>query len=902
MDTYESRSPGGIPGVGDNLTFLKADNGNFSPDRAEFQAAEFQPQAAPAPPKPDYYIPGFRFIPDPLKSKPLWICWKAVLVRSKKGWKWTKVPVSARTGAKVSVTDPANFASFEIAWSYFFNYRGNLDGIGLVMSDDDDLIGVDIDNCVVAGVISPEAKEIIERFDSYAEYSPSGNGIRVFVRGCIPDGTSGRRHAGCEMYSDKHYLTITGAIIGDSPFPIIGNQNAINWFFEKYIDVKSASNTPARPVNSASYAGSLDDDSVIEKARNAKNSAKFCRLFFDGDTSDYPSGSEADFALAEIFAFYTGGNQEQIHRLLNQSALKREKWKDNKTYLERTIKEAIKRCGDFYRPRNARFNGGNGAVYARYDSAPENPAAENVFSFPSGKPTQETDPETAAEINRLATLNSVAYSQERREAAKKLGISQLSVLDSAVIAQRRNVIDGNLARDVAADGLSDTEYGIARAFVALYGKTFRFCHSLNQWFIWDSVQWKPDASENIIERIAQFCRGNNVECKAALEKASTIKGVAYLIARMSPVSVTADVWDRDKYLLGTADGPVDLRTGELRLADPENYITKMAGCVPADTEDCKLWRIFIEQVTKDDKPFQRFIQQFFGYCLTGDVSDQIILFVYGPGKNGKSVLLEILKALLHDYAKTARIEIFIESHYAPSDYAVATWPGVRLVTSSEPPEGKNWREDFIKALSGGDTLEARHPYGRPFNFVPELKLLFVGNHRPTLRNVGTGIKRRLRIIPFMHTPKTPDKNLLSKLLKELPGIMRWAIKGCLDWQENGFLIPNVVEKETEAYFDEQDIFGQWIAEDFVKVKTERIQDGVPFSVVFTSWKAFCEPRNMRAGSEKKLSGRLYDAGFGRDKYGSIRYVSDLRLKTAEDRAKEHASAGLPQDYEKNVQV
>jgi P4 family phage/plasmid primase-like protien len=136
--------------------------------------------------------------------------------------------------------------------------------------------------------------------------------------------------------------------------------------------------------------------------------------------------------------------------------------------------------------------------------------------------------------------------------------------------------------------------------------------------------------------------------------------------------------------------------------------------------------------------------------------------------------------------------------------------GARLAWASETEKGRAWAENRIKSLTGGDKITARFMRQNSFEFTPQMKLTIVGNNAPNLTTVDEAMKRRFIILPFDHPPKSKDTDLPAKLKAEWSGILSWMIEGCLDWQANGLIRPEVARRATEAYFAEQDIFAQWI--------------------------------------------------------------------------------------------
>ena len=132
--------------------------------------------------------------------------------------------------------------------------------------------------------------------------------------------------------------------------------------------------------------------------------------------------------------------------------------------------------------------------------------------------------------------------------------------------------------------------------------------------------------------------------------------------------------------------------------------------------------------------------------------------------------------------------------------------------ASETEQGSAWAEARIKALTGGDRISARFMRQDFFEYDPTFKLLIIGNHKPTLRNIDDAMRRRLNIVPFVLKPAVVDRELETKLMVEAPGILQWAIEGCLDWQANGLMRPEVVQAATAEYFSDQDTINSWLDE------------------------------------------------------------------------------------------
>lgn len=400
-----------------------------------------------------------------------------------------------------------------------------------------------------------------------------------------------------------------------------------------------------------------------------------------------------------------------------------------------------------------------------------------------------------------------------------------------------------------------SEDAIALDFTARHRETLRFDHSIGSWFEWDGERWSRDGCSRAFHYARQIGRtlgkGERATCKAA------VAGGAERFARADPAhAVEATYWDRDPWLLGTPGGTVDLRTGRLRRARPDDAITKLAGATP-EPGSPELWLRFLHESFCGDAELVRFAQQWFGYTLTGDTREHALAFAHGGGGNGKSVWLNTKLAIVGDYAVTATMETFTASRGDRHSTELAMLRGARLVTASETEEGRAWAEARLKALTGGDPITARFMRQDNFTFHPEFKLTIVGNHAPALVNVDDAMRRRFNIVPFINKPAAPDRELEQKLRAEHGRILAWAIEGCLDWQANGLIRPAAVKAATAEYFEGEDLLGQWLAE---RCEVGRQRWELP-ARLYADWKAFATENGEAVGTNTDFGKRLTAKGF-----------------------------------------
>lgn len=413
---------------------------------------------------------------------------------------------------------------------------------------------------------------------------------------------------------------------------------------------------------------------------------------------------------------------------------------------------------------------------------------------------------------------------------------------------------------------------IAQTFTREYGDSMRFDHDVGKWYQWQATHWRPLTIPAAFHYAREIGRrlgaGKRATCKAA------VAGGAEKFARADPAhAVTSEIWDNDPWLIGTPNGTLNLKTGKMHSPRPNEGITKLTGCHPQKGEP-HLWIKFLSDATGADEAMMTYLQRVAGYCMTGLTSEHALFFIYGPGGNGKSVFLNILVHILGDYAVSAPMDTFTSSKFSSHPTELAMLKGARLVTASETEEGRSWAEARIKALTGSDPISARFMRQDFFTYHPQFKLLFAGNHQPTLNAVDPAMRRRFNMLPFLYKPSEPDHLLEDKLREEAPRILAWALQGCMEWQAHGLGHPDSVTAATNEYFEDQDTFGQWL-EECCDLGPSYWDQPTP---LFKSWAAFAKAGGEDAGTMVTFSGRLKKQGLTRGKVSHIRAYKGISLK------------------------
>jgi putative DNA primase/helicase len=252
--------------------------------------------------------------------------------------------------------------------------------------------------------------------------------------------------------------------------------------------------------------------------------------------------------------------------------------------------------------------------------------------------------------------------------------------------------------------------------------------------------------------------------------------------------------------------------------------------------------------------------------------------LHGVGANGKTIFLETVAGLLGDYAMRTPTETLLLKRTGAIPNDVARLRGTRFVYASETEEGKRLAEALVKDMTGGDKISARFLRAEWFEFLPEFKLWLGTNHKPQIRGTDNAIWDRICLIPFtVIIPKEeriPRRELLARFRQEFPGILRWAVEGCLEWQKNGLGTPEEVKAATAAYRSEMDLVGHFLADCCIeKPSTQvKVQD------LHKAYKSWCDANGETPLGKLAFGTRLTERGFiQRKQTAGVRYWVGIGL-------------------------
>lgn len=675
-------------------------------------------------------------IPEELQAVNNWVCWVGS----------DKIPKNPNTGKNAQSNNSSTWGSFKTAIEACEKYH--FDGLGFVFDTKNGYFGVDLDKCLDK---TDFCDEFVETLQSYAEISKSGTGLHIICKGKLPDGS--RRKGNVEMYSEGRYFICTGNLYNEKYKAVKNCTESIKILHSKYLPTAVPKAEIRRTVTV-----DLDDQEIIDKARSCRSGQLFGMLYSGNWQGLYSSQSEADLALCNQLAFWTGRNATQIDRIFRSSGLMRPKWdskRGNDTYGAITIGKAIANCSEVYDPQ--KYDDDTSLAIAFFQNGEVSvEAAKSKYDM--------TDTGNAHRLyDKFGKV--IRYSYNRKKWYFWDG--KLWQLDDS--GEVKKLAD-EVCEDLKHEAFLEQDDDLQQAALKFAKKT---------------------ASSHNKEAMVKECQ------------------------HLYDIPASPDDFDSYADFLNCQNGIVNLRNGEL-IPHDANFMMSKICFSEYDTKqrEPKMWLRFLDEVTNGDNALQDYIQRCVGYSLTGSTKEQCAYFLYGMGNNGKSTFLDTVSDLLGNYASNAQPDtLMIQSKLgggANSD--IARLKSARFVTCEEPTEGVRLNEGLIKQLTGGSKVTCRFLYGDEFEYTPEFKIWIATNHKPVIRGTDFGIWRRIKLIPFeVNIPASKvDKNLKYKLRKEFPQILAWAVEGCMKWQKYGIDEPDCVIEATKDYKKEMDLIAGFV--------------------------------------------------------------------------------------------
>jgi putative DNA primase/helicase len=418
-----------------------------------------------------------------------------------------------------------------------------------------------------------------------------------------------------------------------------------------------------------------------------------------------------------------------------------------------------------------------------------------------------------------------------------------------------------------------THASVAKSIIQTHGERLKWASDTKDWYQYDnsSGYWRRCATEelgkiclNEIELLQERVRNNRAfnekvknDWNLTIQKANSAgftKGVVSLLASVTNSFFKFNQLDSNPYLVGLTNGKcLDLKMLNVRTIEPTDNLNKSIGATYDLNATCPLWERSVLEWCCGDKELALFLQTLVGYSLSGLTTDHRLYFLYGNGKNGKSVFINILSALFYQNGlsidPSSLMDLKRSAGQATGD--IARLVGKRFISSNELPNNGMFNEEFVKRFTAGDTIVARSIFGKDFEFTPIGKLFISGNNQPIIRGRDEGIWRRMTLIPFNAKISSPDSFLDQKLKQELPGILNWAMAGWMIFAGNGMklITPQIIIEATAQYRNEMDILARW-KNDCLKLDSSK---KLSLSDIYASYKEWCTHETISVMSSSSFN-------------------------------------------------
>lgn len=511
-------------------------------------------------------------------------------------------------------------------------------------------------------------------------------------------------------------------------------------------------------------------------------------------------------------------------------------------------------------------------------------------------------PGTIPEGTRHTTLVSLAGSMRRRgasEAAIQAALQAENTKCNPPLSEKDiKAIAGSISRYPSPeDGQKNynlTDLGNAERLLHQFGENIRYCYERKLWLIWNGKHWGWDYGSQITEMASQMVRTIYAEAAAEPDKErrqaildharrsesnTKINALKELAQAFCPVSVN-DL-DQQPYLFSVQNGTLNLSTGQLHPHRREDLLTFSVQVDYDEQATCPLWERFLDRIMASDAGLITYLQQAVGYSLTASVKHQLFFLLHGIGANGKSTFVNTIRKILGQYGERLDKESITAAKLGqgPKE-ALADLKGKRFVLCTELEEGQFLAMSLIKDLTGGEGIKADRKYEHYVSFPATWKLWLMGNHKPVITDTTVSAWRRVRLIPFQIViPRDEqDLDLVNKLEAELPGILTWAVRGCLSEAREGLREPKAVLDATLTYQKEEDTIAAFLSDRCIVNKEYRLVKGD----MRKAYDAWCVATGSRPMGPRAFKRRLLEKGLGESKVMSNRYWEGVGFKEDEE--------------------
>ncbi len=422
----------------------------------------------------------------------------------------------------------------------------------------------------------------------------------------------------------------------------------------------------------------------------------------------------------------------------------------------------------------------------------------------------------------------------------------------------------NISSEFVMECLVANEFGDGMLYAALHQDEFIYVKNFQKWFVWCGHYWQEDKLDyavGAVEKVAlryieeiEILGSSLAQAMALGEEGEDrqksirrqMKRIYQRIEKLrsdagrrnclkfahtnyvNQLAITGDDFDKDPWLFACKNGVIDLKKGTLRAGKQKDYISK---CSPVEWQGidapAKAWDKALDEIFEGNKEMIDFNRRFYGYGITGVVTEHVFSVHHGGGRNGKGLMFDMFMRAMGTYAGPIPSEMLLDSNKGgasanQTDPALLAMKGLRLAIASETDEGRKFSAAKVKWYTGGDVLTARGLYDKsPTSWDPTHLLALLTNNKPDAPGTDFAFWSRCNLIhqrikflkdkpPMLPNERKADPELYNSLREDLPGILAWLVRGCLEWQKDGLKPPEIVTSATEEYQEDENYIGQFI--------------------------------------------------------------------------------------------
>lgn len=769
-------------------------------------------------------------IPKSMRDADQWLCF---IFQDRGTGRLGKPPVSPKTRKIVDKTDETKWTSFNRALATYqaSDYDGgNIEGVGFMF--DNGFIAIDLDDCFDEDdKITPVAQDILDHFSgAYVEYSPSGNGLHLFVRGVKPNNRTKDTESGIEVYSGKNFVTVTGNMLEDSGEDCYLMQEEVNWLFETYLPEKNIKGTDYTEIEADHGDRSPDEwlDLGLEKDE------KLNELYNNDDHSG--DESNIDMSLITKLSFWLNRDYDAIYEAFIESPWFETKDTKHKNkvlnradYIENTINNAINMTINTAQESDDKFK--------RRVKVKLRPVAEvggDVTSFVDDRFLEDLTDQGVATLVAEAYSDVLAYTEQ---------------FGWCWFNGRRWELSARLAAQKCVMDVLDI-------------------------LLEEAHNWVGEAKEEVKEQeadgdLAKKILAEPMKLLKYVMNARKISSIKSIIAILQPeLEVDPKEFDKHEWLLNTPLCVIDLRTGE-RLSHKAEYMcTGMTNVTPDDSGTSELWNRTLKETFGSDELID-FVQLHMGSALIGKVFQENLLMANGAGSNGKSTFFGAIQHVMGDYATSVDPTLLMSSKQSDQQVGMAMLFGKRLAIAQESDEGSSMNGAMLKRLVSTDVMVAKKLYHDPFNFIPTHTLILSTNHLPRVKSNDKGTWRRIEVLPFNSTIEQTKMitDYMGMLTKECGGqILQWCVDGAVKFYEAGCTIvdkPKEVMAAHEEYREQEDWLKRFINDCIRDTESNSGDVYLTHEEVYSVFKAWCKRNYEYKRSSIALSKALVAEGWNK---------------------------------------